>query len=137
MDPSERYEQLIAYLNSHLPAPVEELESDGGVRLFLGGEPVEVVARLTDASVTVSEFAGVWKSPFTFAARPRRVGVLNWRRLPENALLLALAALIKGAREMRLASYQPCQHCGQRTAPEYLRDRGFCQACTDRQTVIH
>ena len=67
MDVSERYEQLIAYLNSNLPAPVEQAESEAGVRQFLGGDPVEVVARLTDTSVTVSEFAGVWESPFTFA----------------------------------------------------------------------
>jgi hypothetical protein len=109
MDVSERYEQLIAYLNSNLPAPVEQAESEAGVRQFLGGDPVEVVARLTDTSVTVSEFAGVWESPFTFAMRPRRVGVLNWRRLPENALLAALGALIKGAREARLASIRPAR----------------------------
>ena len=58
MDVSERYEQLIAYLNSNLPAPVEQAESEAGVRQFFGGDPVEVVARLTDTSVTVSEFAG-------------------------------------------------------------------------------
>ena len=69
--------------------------------------------------------------------RPRRVGVLNWRRLPENALLAALGALIKGAREARLASYQTCQDCGRRTAPEYLHDADTCQACASRHTVIH
>ena len=58
-------------------------------------------------------------------------------RLPENALLAALAALIKGAREQRLASFQPCQDCGHRTAPEDLHDTGICQACADRDTVIH
>jgi hypothetical protein len=137
MDVSERYEQLIAYLNSNLPAPVEQAESDTGVRQFFGGDPVEVVARLTDTSVTVAEFAGIWESPFTFTVRPRRVGVLNWRRLGENALLSALGALIKGARESRLASYQPCQLCGRRTAPEYLNDTGSCPACADRHTVIH
>jgi hypothetical protein len=137
MDVSERYEQLIAYLNSNLPAPVEEMESEAGVRQFFGGSPVEVVARLTDTSVTVSEFAGEWESPFRFAAKPRRVGVLNWRRLPENALLAALAALIKGAREARLGSFQLCQDCGRRTAPEDIRhDTGVCRACGDRHTVI-
>ena len=137
MDVSERYEQLIAYLNSNLPAPVDQAESEAGVRQFLGGDPVEVVARLTETSVTVSEFAGVWESSLTFAMRPRRVGVLNWRRLPENALLAALGALIKGAREARLASYQTCQECGRRTAPEYLHDSETCQACAGRHTVIH
>jgi hypothetical protein len=137
MDVSERYEQLIAYLSSNLPAPVEQAESEAGVRQFFGGDPVEVVARLTDSSVTVSEFSGVWESPFTFTVRPRRVGVLNWRRLPENALLSALGALIKGAREARLSSYRPCEDCGRRTAPEDLRETGVCLACAERQTVIH
>jgi hypothetical protein len=137
MDVSERYEQLIAYLNSNLPAPVEEVEGDAGMRQFYGGDPVEVVVRLTDTSVTVSEFSVIVDSPYGSTARPRRVGVLNWRRLPENALLSALAALIKGARDARLSSYQPCQYCGRRTAPEYLDDSGVCQACDDQHTVIH
>ena len=50
----------------------------------------------------------------------------------------ALSALIKGAREARLASFQECQYCGRRTAPEYLHDTGVCQGCTDRHSgAIH
>ncbi len=138
MDAPERYEQLIAYLNSQMPAPVEQLAGEDGVLQFIGGDPPEVVAVLTNHRVTVSEFAGVWDSPFKFTAKPRRVGVLKWRRLPENALLAALSALIKGAREARLSSFQPCQYCGVLTAPEWLHDAGVCQACTDRHSgAIH
>ena len=138
MDAPERYEQLIAFLNSNLPQPVEQQESDEGVLQFIGGDPSEVVAVLTNTSLIVSQFAGVWESTFKFTAKPRRVGVLKWRRLPENALLAALSALIKGAREARLASFQECQYCGRRTAPEYLHDAGVCQACTDRHSgAIH
>jgi hypothetical protein len=138
MDAPERYEQLIAYLNSHLPAPVEQRESDDGFLQFMGGDPPEVVAVLTSTSLIVSEFSGVWESPFKFVAKPRRTGVLKWRRLPENALLAALSVLIKGARESRLESFQECQYCGQRTAPEHLHDTGVCQACTDRHSgAIH
>ena len=138
MDAPERYEQLIAYLNSNLPAPVEQLENEEGSLQFMGGDPPEVVAVLTGNSLIVSEFGGVWDSPFKFTAKPRRVGVLKWRRLPENALLAALSALIKGAREARLASFQPCQYCGSLTPPEWLHDAGVCQACTDRHSgAIH
>ena len=49
---------------------------------------------MTETSVIVSEFAGVWETPFTFSAKPRRVGILKWRRLPETALFNALAVLI-------------------------------------------
>jgi hypothetical protein len=138
MDVPERFEQLIAYLGSQLPGPVDQqVDEDGSVQ-FIGGEPPEVVAFLTQASVIVSEFAGVWETPFTFTAKPRRVGVLKWRRLPENALLDALSALIRGAREARLASFQICRYCERKTAPEWLHDDGVCQACADTHSgAIH
>jgi hypothetical protein len=137
-DAPERYEQLLAFLGSNLPTPVERHEEvDGSIR-FTGGDPPEVVVVLTDSSVIVSQFSGVWESPFTFAAKPRRVGVVKWRRLPENALLSAIGALIKGAREARLASFETCQYCGRRTAPEWLHDEGVCQACADQHSgAIH
>jgi hypothetical protein len=138
MDVSERYEQLIAYLGSQLPVPVEQHPSGDGALQFTGGDPPEVVALLTDTSVIVSEFAGVWESAFTFTAKPRRMGMVKWRRLPENALLAAISALVKGAREARLAAFETCQYCGQRTAPEWLHDTGVCQACADRHSgAIH
>jgi hypothetical protein len=138
MDVPERFEELLAFLGSQLPTPVDQqVEADGSVR-FLGGEPVQVVALLTHRSIVVSEFAGVWDTPFKFTAKPRRVGVLKWRRLPENALLAALAALIKGAREARLASFQVCQYCERRTAPEWLHDANVCQDCAGRHTgAVH
>jgi hypothetical protein len=138
MDAPERYEQLIAYLGSQLPAPVDQHASDDGALRFTGGDPPEVVALLTDTSVIVSEFAGAWESPFKFTVKPRRVGVVKWQRLPENALLAAISALIKGAREARLASFRTCQYCGKRTPPEWLHDAGVCQACSDRHNgAIH
>src|SRR5580704_471400 len=138
MDVPERFEQLIAYLGSQLPGPVDQqVDEDGSVQ-FIGGEPPEVVAFLTHASVIVSEFAGVWETPFRFAAKPRRVGVLKWRRLPETALWNALAALLKGAREARLGRFQTCVYCGRHTAPEWLHDAGVCQACADQHSgAIH
>jgi hypothetical protein len=138
MDVPERFEQLIAFLGSQLPGPVDQQGDADGSLQFIGGDPPEVVALLTHRSVIISEFAGVWETPFKFAARPRRVGLLKWRRLPENALLSALSALIKGARDARLASFQVCQYCDRRTAPEWLHDNGVCQACADRHNgAIH
>lgn len=138
MASAERFEQLIAYLASNLPAPVDQhADADGSMR-FTGGDPPEVVAHLTNATVTIFQFAGVWETPFRFTAKPRRVGVVNWRRLPENTLLGALDALIKGAREARRARYQTCRYCDRPTAPEWLHDQGVCQACADRHSgAIH
>ncbi|HEX3702874.1 MAG TPA: hypothetical protein VHU82_06070 [Vicinamibacterales bacterium] len=131
MDVPERFEQLMAFLGSQLPGPVDQQASADGSIQFVGGDPPEVVAVLTHASLTIAEFSGVWESPFKFTAKPRRVGLLKWRRLPENALLDALSALIKGAREARLASFQICQYCDRRTAPEWLHEDGVCQSCAE------
>jgi hypothetical protein len=138
MDAPERYEQLIAFLDSNLPLPVDRQEGADGSVQFTGGEPAEVVVSLTDTSVLVSEFAGVWESAFTFAARPRRVGVLKWRRLPETALFNALSVLIKGAREARMSRFQTCRYCARSTAPEWMHGDGVCQACADQHSgAIH
>jgi hypothetical protein len=82
----------------------------------------------------VAEFTGEWETPLTFTARPRRVGTVKWRRLSESALFNALSALIKGAREARLSSFQTCQYCEQPTAPEWLHDEGVCQSCADQHS---
>lgn len=138
MDTPERYEQLLAFLGSHLPAPVDQQTDADGAIQFLGGDPPEVVVLLTSTSVIVFEFDGVWESAFKFAARPRRVGVLKWKRLPETALWTALTALIKGARETRQARFQVCRYCERSTAPEWLHDQGVCQSCAERQSgAIH
>jgi hypothetical protein len=138
MDVPERFEQLMAFLGSQLPGPVDQQASADGSIQFVGGEPPEVVAVLTHTSLTVAEFSGVWETPFKFTAKPRRVGLLKWRRLPENALLDALSALIKGAREARLASFQICQYCERRTAPEWLHEDGVCQSCAELHSgAIH
>ena len=138
MDAPERYEQLLAFLGSQLPAPVDQqTDADSSIQ-FLAGDPPEVVVVVSAASVIVFEFAGTWESTFKFAARPRRVGVLKWRRLPENALWTALAALIKGAREARLARFQVCQYCERSTAPEWLHDEGVCQSCAEAHSgAVH
>jgi hypothetical protein len=138
MNAPERYEQLIAFLDSNLPSPVDRQEAADGSVQFTSGEPAEVVVWLTDTSVLVSEFAGVWETAFTFAARPRRVGVLKWRRLPETALFNALSVLIKGAREARISRFQTCRYCARSTAPEWMHDNGVCQACADQHSgAIH
>jgi hypothetical protein len=138
MDSPERFEQLIAFLESQLPAPVERQEEADGSLHFVGGDPNEVIVALTETSVIVSEFSGVWETAFKFSARPRRVGVLKWRRLPETALFNALGALIKGAREARHSRFQTCQYCARHTPPEWMHDEQVCLACAEQHSgAIH
>jgi hypothetical protein len=138
MNPPERFEQLIAFLGSQLPAPVDQQDQADGSVEFVGGDPPEVVVVLTESSVIVSEYSGAWETPFHFAAKPRRVGILKWRRLPETPLLNALSALIKGAHDARLARFQPCRFCGKATPPEWIREDGVCQSCAEQRSgAIH
>ncbi len=129
MSLDERFEQLIAFLGSQLPAPVDQQSMDDGTLVFVGGSPAEVVVQLTATKVIVSEFAGAWRDS-GIEMRPRRVGTLLWHRLPETPLLNALTALIKGAREMRLSRYQACASCGNSYPPEVVVD-GVCAACAE------
>lgn len=129
MDSSERYEQLIAFLTTHLPAPVEQEELEGDILVFTGGSPGEVIARLTDRHVIVEEYAVRWETPYQLLPHPRRVGVVNWRRLPESAVMNVVEQLIKGAREMRLARYQTCRSCGKKNPPEWMEEDDMCTAC--------
>jgi hypothetical protein len=138
MDAPERYEQLIAFLDSHLTGERHEL-ADGTLQ-FIGGDPPEVVVLLTETSVMVFEYAVVWNTQHTLTPKPRRVGLLKWRRLPETELFNALGILIKGAREARLAAFRACQECGRMTAPEWMDDDQVCHTCSDqirRQGVVH
>jgi len=139
MDVEERFEQIIAYVSSQLPRPVDQRPAGDGASLrFIGGDPPEVVVLLTDSSVVVSEFAGVWETAFHFVVKPRRVGVVKWRRLPETPLMNALGALLKGARDARLARFQVCSYCGRNTPPEWLHDDHVCEACSELHSgAIH
>jgi hypothetical protein len=138
VEDDERYEQLIAFLGSQLPAPVEQHSAGDGSLIFTGGSPAEVVVQLGDTSVVVSEYAGVWGGPDRFVVKPRRVGLLRWRRLSETTAIQALSALIKGARESRLSRYRPCTSCNEKSPPEFLFGDDVCQDCAElRRHVVH
>lgn len=124
----ERYEQLLAYIATHLPAPYLQEEGDGEV-MFVGGDPGEVIVRLTDSRVIVEEFAVRLEGPHHQVLAPKRVGTIRWRRLPETALMSVVGLLIKGARESRMAAYRTCLHCGRRLPPESMRDDRLCNDC--------
>jgi hypothetical protein len=135
---TERFEQLIAFLGSHLPEPVEQQSDGAGSIIFTGGSPGEVIAYLTESIVAIAEFRVRWEDPGTPVVKARRVGVLRWRRLPETALMNAIASLIKGAREMRLARYRTCRFCGTSNPPEWLQSEDLCQTCAERESgTVH
>jgi len=135
---SERYEQLIAFLSTHLPPPIEQEQLADGILVFRGGSPGEVIATLTRSSVIIEEFRMEWPTPSMPVVRPRRVGAVKWRRLPETAAMNAIEQLIKGAREVRRGRYRTCQMCGTNTPPEWLTDEDTCQTCAPpEREVVH
>jgi hypothetical protein len=130
MDTSERFEQLIAFVGAQLPKPVEEHQSDDGSFIFTGGEPAEVIVQITESTVLVAAFVPTpdgGRSPI----EPQPVGELHWRRLPETAVMNALSALIKGSREVRLATYRVCLDCGETRAPEDMAAEDMCRECAE------
>jgi hypothetical protein len=135
---AERFEQLIAFLASHLPEPVDQQPDDEGGIVFTGGSPGEVVAHLTESSVVIGEYRVRWENMFTPTVAPRRVGIVKWRRLPETELMDAVASLIKGAREMRLSQYRICESCERIQPPEWMRNGDVCQECAAGDSnVVH
>jgi hypothetical protein len=137
MDAPERFEQLIAFITSQLPRPVDEQQCGDGSILFTGGEPSQVIVHLTEHTVVVSEFAGEWEAD-RLSLTPRLVGELYWHNLPETALMNALSALVRGAREARLSKYRICLVCGGNMPPEYFGAAGVCDRCAkEPPSTIH
>ena len=137
MSVAEHYEQLLAFISTHLPEPFTQEDVDGAV-IFTAGAPSEVIVRLTDTAVFVDEYAIRWETPYTQVVRPRRVGMLKWRRLPESQLMSIVGALIKGASATRRGRYRTCRVCGQTNAPEWMADGSTCQQCAEREVgVVH
>jgi hypothetical protein len=137
MSPSEHYEQLLAFISTHIPTPFTEEDVDGVV-VFTGGAPGEVIVRLTDTAVIVEEYAVRWETAHTPVLRPRRVGMIKWRRLPESQLMTVVGELIKGARETRRSRYRVCAFCGKTNPPERMEDGSTCLSCALRELgMVH
>jgi hypothetical protein len=114
-----------------------ELVTDGST-VLIGGDPGEVIVRLTRSTVSVFEYAARWEGPHTPVVTPRRVGTVVWRRVPNAKTVAAVHALIDAARESRLARFRTCEGCGQSTPPEYMHDEMICQSCAERELgIVH
>ncbi len=133
------WEALLTSVRHELPQPVvEEPVRDGSV-VLVGGDPGEVVVRLTRSMASVSEYAVEWDGPNDLSVRPILFGSVQWRRMPEIHALASLNALIRAARDSRRATYTPCVQCGRPTAPERMFEDGTCTECggsADRQMTI-
>lgn len=132
------FEELIAFITAQLPAPVQQDFEDDGSVSFVGGEPAEVIVRLTATTVTVAEYTVRWEGPLTPVAQPVEVAVLHWETVSGDAAMRVVRTLIGAAREARLSKYATCQACEKITPPEWMHDDEICQACAERERrVVH
>jgi hypothetical protein len=125
------WEALIASLMHELPQPVQHETALDGAILFIGGDPGEVVVRLTDDVLTVSEFAVDWQGPSTGVTRPIELGRFHWPWLPSVEAMRVLVTLIEAAHQSRRSKYRLCRVCERVKPPEVMKNDDFCQACAD------
>jgi len=123
------WEALVASVVHELPQPVEQEAARDGSLVIVGGEPGEVVVRLTRSTATVSEYAVEWVGPNDPVVRPVTFGTVHWRRMPEVDAILALRTLIRAARDSRRSKYTQCRNCDRMTPPESMHDDEVCQDC--------
>ncbi|HEX5476119.1 MAG TPA: hypothetical protein VFX12_15785 [Vicinamibacterales bacterium] len=133
---AQAFEEWLAFVAAQLPQPVVQDEAPDGSTYFTGGEPVEVIVRLTRTTITVWEHAVDWESPQHSVVRPIRAGSIAWRLVSNSHAFSAARALIDAARESRLSKYLPCSHCGQKKPPESMHDDEICQSCAQRDLGI-
>jgi hypothetical protein len=125
------WESLLTSVRHELPQPVaEESVRDGSV-VLVGGNPGEVVVRLTRSMASVSEYAVEADGPNELVVRPVLFGSVQWRRMPEVHALASLNVLIRAARDARRSTYRACARCNRLTAPERMFEDGVCVDCED------
>lgn len=115
--PIER-EHLMQEIQRVLPDPTsEETQLDGSLT-FVGGDPGEVIVKVSGNQVSVAVFSIRWDGPHTPVVCPKQLGKLNWKRLPASRLMMTLHDLIESAQKIRRAKYGKCERCGETKPPE-------------------
>jgi hypothetical protein len=130
------WEGLLTSVVHDLPQPVDQETARDGSVVLVGGDPGEVVVRLTRSAVLVSEYAVECQGPHDLTVRPITFGVLRWRRMPEVHTLAALQTLVRAARDSRRAKYRTCGYCESSTPPEALHNDQVCQECARKHLGI-
>ncbi len=134
-DPLE-WESLLASVRAELPSPVEQESAADGSVVLVGGQPGEVIVRLTRSLATVSEYSVEWDGPHEAVVRPVSLGTVRWRRMTEGHALAILSTFIRAARESRLSKYRTCRFCERSVPPEQLHEEDVCQPCAQKHLGV-
>ena len=131
-------ESLLDEINRLLPDPIrDETQLDGDV-VLVGGDPGEVIVRISGSKVSIAVFSIRWDGPYTTVVRPKQLATLNWKRLPASTTMMTLHGLVSAAVEIRRAKYRKCERCGETKPPEWMHDDQTCQSCAEKHLgVVH
>lgn len=129
-------ESLLDEIRRLLPDPLrEETQVDGSV-VIVGGDPGEVIVRMTGSKISIAEFTVRWEGPHTPVVRPRQVATLNWQRLPASETMMLLHMLIEAARSTRRSKFRTCERCGETKPPEWMHGESICQSCAEQHLGV-
>jgi hypothetical protein len=126
-------ESLVEYVKELLPNPIRDSEGLDGALTLVGGDPGEVIVRLTADDFSISVFSVRWDGPHTPRVLPRPFASLAWSQLPAASLMMAIRTLVAAASEVRRRSYSLCERCGKTHPPEWMHDDSTCQSCAERE----
>jgi hypothetical protein len=118
--PMARLHDLIRTM---LPQPIRT--EDG---LLVGGDPGEVVVRISDDKVAVAAYAVLWD------CQEPRLAPEGWKTFPMTAKPERVAKAIIKARARRIATFEWCPRCQLVNPPEWMSD-GTCQGCAEKVGV--
>jgi len=137
MEPIER-ESLLDEIRNLLPEPIRtETQLDGDF-VLVGGDPGEVIVRISGSKVSIAMYSVRWEGPHTPVTRPKQLATLNWKRLPASTTMMTLHGLVSAAIELRRTKYRKCEKCGETKPPEWMHDERTCQSCAEQHLgVVH
>ena len=116
-----------------LPEPCSVEQGDENSVTFIGGDPGEVIVRVTTTTVEILAFTVEWHGPHTPVTIGAPVAMVN---LGEPDLVDAVSTAIEKARTARLATYRTCARCGKTKPPEWMHDAQTCQRCAERDLGV-
>ena len=131
-EPIDR-ESLVDEVRRLLPDPLREERQLDGSFVIVGGDPGEVIVRISGGTVSIALYQIRWDGPCTPVVYSKRLASLNWKRLPAISTMMTLRELIESARELRRSNYRKCERCGEMTPPEgMLGEFNVCHSCGER-----
>jgi len=129
-------DRLLQEIKELLPDPLREESQLDGSTVFVGGDPGEVIVRVSGNKVSIAEFSVRWDGPCSSVVRPKQIATLNWKRMSSLRATLALRDLVDSACETRRSKFRKCRKCEETYPPEGMIDEDICFSCAQHLGVV-